>query len=59
MPETFICKRCKWYAEYEGVCLNADAKFCADNPPYTFEECDEFDHCPEDTIILNRNKKEL
>ena len=24
------CCTCKWYAEFEGVCCNADAKWTAD-----------------------------
>jgi len=25
-----MCEDCEWYAEYEGVCCNADSKHCAD-----------------------------
>ncbi len=24
------CKTCKWYCEFEGVCVNADSEHCAD-----------------------------
>ncbi len=28
------CKKCKWYAEFEGVCTNGDSPFCADIVAY-------------------------
>ena len=25
-----LCCTCKWYAEFEGVCTNGEAEYCAD-----------------------------
>ena len=42
MEEKKYCCTCKWYAEFEGVCCNADSKWTAD-----FRCLD--DSCPERT----------
>ena len=30
-------KKCAWYAEYEGVCTNADCPYCAEWCPISGE----------------------
>ena len=30
-------KKCAWYAEYEGVCTNADSPYCAEWCPISGE----------------------
>lgn len=37
-----ICKNCKWYASYEGVCCNSDSKKCADFTDENFS-CEKFE----------------
>ena len=37
-------QKCKWLAEFEGICCNGDCEFVADNPPFyckclSKEEC--------------------
>lgn len=38
-----ICKNCKWYAEYKGVCVNSDSKRCADFTDEYFS-CEKFEN---------------
>lgn len=37
-------KKCKWLAEFEGICCNADSKYVADNPPFNCK-CESKDDC--------------
>lgn len=37
-----VCGNCKWYCEFEGVCVNADSKYVADFRDSDFS-CEKFE----------------
>ena len=37
-------KKCKWLAEFEGVCCNASCMYCADCPP-AYYDCESNELC--------------
>lgn len=38
-----ICKNCKWYVAYEGVCVNGESEKCADFTDKDFS-CEKFEN---------------
>lgn len=36
--------KCKWLAEFEGVCTNGDCRWVADSPP-SYCKCETQDDC--------------
>ena len=34
-----LCETCKYYAEFEGVCCNADCFWRGGWPPWNLKEC--------------------
>ncbi len=44
------CKKCKWYAEFEGVCTNGDNPLCADIIEYPELGCRYFDVKDNDSV---------
>ena len=42
-----VCSGCRWYAEYEGVCTNAESVYCAD---YGYDGCDKCEVIEQRTI---------
>ena len=37
-------KKCKWLAEFEGICCNADCEYVADNPLF-YCKCESKEDC--------------
>lgn len=41
--DEIICKDCKWYEPFVGVCCNGDSYYRADYPPDTLRTCKQYE----------------
>ena len=48
-----VCKTCRWYEDFQGVCFNGDSEFCADftDPHDTCKEWEKKDETEEEPSV--------